>query len=98
MDTAAVPALSTTNSEGELATSAAKPMVAARTGKPGGLETILKKLDWLLLPCIGIVICVAMWALIAGREKRIEMVDDFGDKVVKVQRVGISPDLPSPIE
>lgn len=98
MDIAAVSADSTTNSEGELAAPVAKPVAAARTGKPGRLETVLKKLDWLLLPCIGIVICVAMWAVIAGREKRIETVDDFGDKVVKVQRVGVSPDLPSPIE
>ena len=29
---------------------------------------------------------------------RTEAVDDFGDKVIKVQRVGLSADLPSPAE
>ena len=61
-------------------------------------ETPLKKLDWLLLPAIGIVVCLLLWALIAGKETRKEYVDDFGDKIVKVQRTGISSDLPSPAE
>ena len=61
-------------------------------------ETPLKKLDWLLLPAIGIVVCLLLWALIAGKETRKEYVDDFGDKIVKVQRTGISADLPSPAE
>ena len=61
-------------------------------------ETPLKKLDWLLLPTIGIVVCLLLWALIAGKETRKEYVDDFGDKIVKVQRTGISADLPSPAE
>ncbi len=61
-------------------------------------ETPLKKLDWLLLPAIGVVVCILLWALIAGKETRKEYVDDFGDKIVKVQRTGISSDLPSPTE
>ena len=61
-------------------------------------ETSLKKIDWLLLPAIGIVVCLLLWALIAGKETRKEYVDDFGDKIVKVQRTGISADLPSPSE
>ena len=61
-------------------------------------ETPLKKLDWLLLPAVGVVVCILLWALIAGKETRKEYVDDFGDKIVKVQRTGISSDLPSPAE
>ncbi len=61
-------------------------------------ESPLKKLDWLLLPAIGVVVCILLWALIAGKETRKEYVDDFGDKIVKVQRTGISADLPSPAE
>jgi nitrate/nitrite transport system permease protein len=61
-------------------------------------ETILKKIDWLILPLIGIAICIGLWAVIAGKEKRTEYLDDFGDKIVKVQRVGLSADLPTPIE
>ncbi len=61
-------------------------------------ETSLKKLDWLILPAIGIIACLIFWAFIAGKEKKTEYIDDFGDKIVKVQRSGLSADLPSPIE
>lgn len=61
-------------------------------------ESPIKKLDWLVLPAIGIAICVLLWALIAGREVKKEYVDDFGDKMTKVQRIGVSADLPSPAE
>ena len=61
-------------------------------------ETPLKQIDWLLLPAIGVVVCILLWALISGKETRKEYVDDFGDKIVKVQRTGISADLPSPTE
>ena len=44
------------------------------------------------------LVCIAVWALIAGKETRREYVDDFGDKIVKVQRTGVSADLPSPGE
>jgi nitrate/nitrite transport system permease protein len=58
----------------------------------------LKKIDWLILPAIGAVVVLILWALIAGKETRKEYVDDFGDKIVKVQRTGVSADLPSPTE
>ena len=61
-------------------------------------ESILKKIDWLILPAIGVAVCILLWSLIAGKEVRTEAVDDFGDKVVKVERVGLSADLPSPAE
>ena len=61
-------------------------------------ESILKRIDWLILPALGVLVCIAVWALIAGRETRTEFVDDFGDKIVKVRRAGISADLPSPAE
>ncbi len=61
-------------------------------------ENSLKKLDWLVLPAIGVVVCLIFWAFIAGKEKKTEYIDDFGDKIVKVQRSGLSADLPSPIE
>ena len=61
-------------------------------------ESILKKADWLLLPAIGIAVCILLWAIIAGKESRKEYLDDFGDKIVKVQRTGLSADLPSPVE
>ena len=53
-------------------------------------ESILRKIDWLVLPAIGVAICILAWNLIAGKEVRKETLDDFGDKVVKVQRVGVS--------
>lgn len=65
---------------------------------PNILETLFKKADWLLLPILGVIVCLVLWALVAGRETRTVVIDDFGDKITKVQRVGLSPDLPSPIE
>jgi nitrate/nitrite transport system permease protein len=61
-------------------------------------ENPLKKLDWLILPTIGVAICCLLWTVISGHEKRTEVVDDFGDKIVKVTRTGLSADLPSPLE
>jgi nitrate/nitrite transport system permease protein len=61
-------------------------------------ESPLKKLDWLLLPALGVLVCILLWGMIAGREVRTEYVDDFGDKMTKVQRAGLSADLPSPVE
>jgi nitrate/nitrite transport system permease protein len=61
-------------------------------------KVVLKKFDWLILPAIGVAVCVLLWAIIAGKETKKEYLDDFGDKIVKVQRVGVSSDLPSPVE
>jgi nitrate/nitrite transport system permease protein len=61
-------------------------------------EPILKKLDWLLLPAIGIFICILFWAFIAGKETKSVYVDDFGDQMTKLERKGLSADLPSPQE
>ncbi|HEX8295141.1 MAG TPA: nitrate ABC transporter permease [Chthoniobacteraceae bacterium] len=57
-----------------------------------------KRLDWLVLPAIGVAICLLLWTIVAGKEKKTEYLDDFGDKITKVQRVGLSADLPSPLE
>ena len=35
-------------------------------------ESILKKIDWLILPAIGVAVCVLIWSLIAGKEVRKE--------------------------
>ncbi len=56
------------------------------------------KLDSLLLPLIGLMLCLGGWALIAGKSKTTTFVDDWGDKVTKVERSGISKNLPSPSE
>jgi nitrate/nitrite transport system permease protein len=61
-------------------------------------ENSFKKVDWLILPAVGIFFCLLFWAAIAGKETRTEYVDDFGDKIVKVQRTGLAADLPSPSE
>jgi nitrate/nitrite transport system permease protein len=61
-------------------------------------ESLLKKSDWLILPAVGVAVCVLVWAVISGHETKKEYLDDFGDKIVKVQRTGISSDLPSPVE
>jgi len=56
------------------------------------------KLDNFLLPLVGVLVCVLAWQIIAGRGITKTIVDDWGDKVTKTQRVGMSPDLPSPGE
>jgi nitrate/nitrite transport system permease protein len=56
------------------------------------------KLDAFLLPIIALLICLAGWSLIAGSEKVSTSVDDFGDKVTKTERFGLSKNLPSPSE
>jgi nitrate/nitrite transport system permease protein len=61
-------------------------------------ENPLKKIDWLLLPAIGVIVVLIFWTLIAGKETKTVYVDDFGDKMTKVERKGISADLPSPTE
>ena len=54
------------------------------------------KLDSLLLPLIAILVCLAGWYLIAGTEKSTQVDDGFGDMTTKVERQGISPNLPDP--
>jgi nitrate/nitrite transport system permease protein len=56
------------------------------------------KLDILLLPLIGILLCIGGWAAIAGKSTTREMVDDWGDKVTKTERHGLAKNLPSPKE
>jgi nitrate/nitrite transport system permease protein len=56
------------------------------------------KLDNLLLPCVGLVAFLLLWLAIAGRVEKKKAVDEFGDPVTKTVKVGVSPDLPSPVE
>ncbi|MES2981769.1 MAG: nitrate ABC transporter permease [Verrucomicrobiota bacterium] len=56
------------------------------------------KLDALLLPLVGIMLCLGGWALIAGKSTSSTSIDDWGDKVTKTERHGISKNLPSPSE
>jgi nitrate/nitrite transport system permease protein len=56
------------------------------------------KLDSLLLPLIGIMLCLGGWAIIAGKGTTRTFVDDWGDTVTKTERHGISKNLPSPVE
>jgi nitrate/nitrite transport system permease protein len=56
------------------------------------------KLDALLLPIIAILICVGGWAIIAGHSKTTQVDDGFGDMITKVERFGLSKNLPSPSE
>jgi nitrate/nitrite transport system permease protein len=56
------------------------------------------KLDTVILPVIAILLCLGAWSIIAGKSTTITTVDDWGDKVTKTERTGISADLPSPTE
>ncbi len=56
------------------------------------------KLDLILLPLVGILLCVGGWALIAGTSTTTTAVDDWGDKVTKTERHGLAKNLPSPAE
>lgn len=56
------------------------------------------KLDYILLPLVGILFCLGGWALIAGKATTTTTVDDWGDTVTKVERHGIAKNLPSPSE
>jgi nitrate/nitrite transport system permease protein len=55
-------------------------------------------LDSLILPLVGVAVCLLAWQIVAGKSISTTVVDDWGDKVTKTQRVGLSPDLPSPGE
>lgn len=56
------------------------------------------KLDSILLPFIGVALCLLLWQGIAGKPVTKEIIDDFGDKVTVSHRVGLSTDLPTPAE
>ena len=56
------------------------------------------KLDHLLLPLIGIVAFLLLWQLVAGQSISTTSLDEFGDKVTKTVRTGVSPNLPPPLE
>lgn len=57
-----------------------------------------KLIDTLVLPLVGIVICLILWQAIAGRPVKTQTVDDFGDTVTVTKRVGLSADLPDVVE
>jgi nitrate/nitrite transport system permease protein len=56
------------------------------------------KLDSLLLPLLAILACGVLWQLVAGRNIVTSKVDDWGDQVTITKRVGLSQDLPTPVE
>jgi nitrate/nitrite transport system permease protein len=56
------------------------------------------KLEIVLLPLVGILLCLGGWAIIAGKATTTTLVDDWGDTVTKTERHGISKNLPSPTE
>ncbi|SRR5581483_2828445 len=56
------------------------------------------KFDSILLPFVGIAACVFIWWCVAGKPVTKQVRDDFGDVVTVTSRVGISADLPGPIE
>jgi nitrate/nitrite transport system permease protein len=56
------------------------------------------KLDYLVLPLVGIGLVLLGWSLIAGKSITTQVKDDWGDTTTITKRVGISADLPSPLE
>ena len=56
------------------------------------------KLDSIFLPLVGLAAFVVLWQCIAGRVETRKVEDEFGDKVTKTVKTGVSPDLPSPTE
>jgi nitrate/nitrite transport system permease protein len=60
----------------------------------------LRNIRWegLVLPLLGVLAIIGIWAMISGRSVTTQSVDDFGDPVSVTKREGISPDLPSPSE
>jgi nitrate/nitrite transport system permease protein len=56
------------------------------------------KLDAVLLPLAAILVCCLIWQMIAGKSVVSTKVDDWGDKVTVTKRLGISKDLPTPVE
>jgi nitrate/nitrite transport system permease protein len=60
----------------------------------------LKNIQWdsFVLPLLGMLAVVGLWAIIAGSSQVTHTVDDFGDPQTITKRTGISPELPSPLE
>lgn len=56
------------------------------------------KLDSVLFPIIGIVLCLILWYVIAGKPVTETKKDDWGDSVTVTKRIGLSSDLPNPAE
>lgn len=56
------------------------------------------KLDSILLPFVGIALCLAIWYVIAGKSITKKTKDDWGDTVTITKREGLSADLPAPAE
>lgn len=56
------------------------------------------KLDAFLLPALAVGAVLVLWFILAGKSITTTGVDDFGDPVTTVKRVGISQDLPTPVE
>src|SRR3989442_1647284 len=56
------------------------------------------KLDSVILPLLGIGLCVLIWYGVAGKSVTKQTKDDFGDLVTVTRRVGLSADLPTPAE
>ncbi len=56
------------------------------------------KLDAFLLPALAVGAVLVLWFILAGKSITTTGVDDFGDAVTTVKRVGISEDLPTPVE
>ncbi len=56
------------------------------------------KLDAFLLPALAVGAVLVLWFILAGKSITTKGVDDFGDPVTTVKRVGISEDLPTPVE
>src|SRR5688500_14855471 len=56
------------------------------------------KLDSLILPLVGIGLCLLLWYGIAGKSITTQTKDDWGDVVTVTKREGLSADLPTPAE
>ena len=56
------------------------------------------KLDHWLLPLLGVIGVLLFWQIIAGSVVTQKVQDDFGDTITKTTKVGVSPDLPAPLE
>lgn len=61
---------------------------------------VLQKLKFesVLLPILALLACGLLWQMIAGSNVTTTKVDDWGDKVTVIKRIGLSQDLPTPAE